>query len=601
MAAEGGEEALPAQVEAAAAAVSLELRVFHLSDQGVKELGRLELCGRLPPATLQEEAEATIDGGAVDSQAGPGFYLAIFEGGEIKDLAHLSSLEGHHGANKENAELAEGKAPAKGKTSGEKEKSVEKGKDGSGEQWEESSKEEEENWWESSEEEEEVVGSSEEEEEETGSSEEEEEVVGSSEEEEEEAGSSEEEEEQGDTQLHLQVRIWPAPSLATLILFSGGRWNLTREYRIHWLKDDQKEDLLGIIGTEGNEKQVLKETNEFDAAQPRSLVLNTNDMEGTVNVDLIPTMDHFEVSKQLGKGASGKVYQCAYTGSTIDAHYALKMIKVEEYDDIDMYNSKEPREVNILSCLKDPNVVTFFERSAWTANECSYLDEDGNSYLEQFENASDGSADTESLVSQFGNVALDDFEFERIGPKYIFILMEYCIGTLKNFLSIEEREINVEQSWTLFEKISEAVKCIHQDGVIHRDLKPDNIFIGSGGRIKIGDFGHACWAASHIDGQEGTPDRGTELYAAPELYSGQVTNKVDIYSLGVIFVEMFHPFQSDHERCIVLMNLKESIYPTEWEGDSVLMKKLTASCPSDRPSASDVLEHIGKRQRSIDG
>lgn len=78
----------------------------------------------------------------------------------------------------------------------------------------------------------------------------------------------------------------------------------------------------------------------------------------------------------------------------------------------------------------------------------------------------------------------------------------------------------MEKAWKLFEKITEAGECIHQKGVIHRDLKPDNIFIGQGGEVKIGDFGHSCWADSYNDGKEGTPDRGTRAYAAPELDSG---------------------------------------------------------------------------------
>ncbi|KAG2626670.1 hypothetical protein PVAP13_3KG237008 [Panicum virgatum] len=166
--------------------------------------------------------------------------------------------------------------------------------------------------------------------------------------------------------------------------------------------------------------------------------------------------------------------------------------------------------------------------------------------------------------------------------------MENCIRTVEDISSIGKCEINMEKAWTLFEKITEAVECIHQKGVIHRDLKLGNIFIGKG-EVKIGDFGHSCWADSYTDGKEGTPDRGTHIYAAPELYLGQVTYKVDVYSLGIIYLEIFHPFGSGSERAKVLCNVKLGTYPDNWMGETALLEKMTDLCHSNRASANDVL------------
>ena len=79
--------------------------------------------------------------------------------------------------------------------------------------------------------------------------------------------------------------------------------------------------------------------------------------------------------------------------------------------------------------------------------------------------------------------------------------------------------VDVEVAWTLFTEITKAVKYIHENGVIHRDLKPGNVFLVSSGtcKIVIGDFGHSCWSKNYIDGKKGTPLRGTPLYSAPEL------------------------------------------------------------------------------------
>jgi serine/threonine protein kinase len=79
--------------------------------------------------------------------------------------------------------------------------------------------------------------------------------------------------------------------------------------------------------------------------------------------------------------------------------------------------------------------------------------------------------------------------------------------------------MDVEESWFIFKEIVKAVQLTHRSGVIHRDLKPDNIFFGNAdtNAIKLGDFGHACWAKQYAAGEAGTPNRGTEWYCAPEL------------------------------------------------------------------------------------
>uniref|UniRef100_A0A0E0PCN6 Protein kinase domain-containing protein n=1 Tax=Oryza rufipogon TaxID=4529 RepID=A0A0E0PCN6_ORYRU len=148
-----------------------------------------------------------------------------------------------------------------------------------------------------------------------------------------------------------------------------------------------------------------------------------------------------------------------------------------------------------------------------------------------------------------------------VPPKMICQVPVRINMTLRNDLRFGPREINTEESWMLFEEITRAVQCIHHEGIVHRDLKPSNIFFGSNGLVKIADFGHACWATNKIDELKGTPDRGTPMYSAPELKEGQhVTEK--------------------------------------WSGDSVLLKKLTALIPSNRPSTDEILKYIAQRRSS---
>ncbi|XP_062226440.1 eIF-2-alpha kinase GCN2-like [Phragmites australis] len=515
MAAVGVEEA-PAQVDGAAAAVAVGLRFYHLGHKGIKTMGTLKLHGPMPPPPPRGDADADVtfmdDGGVDHSQLGMGMYVALFQGGEIKDLARLSSLEGQPVAEME--EVLEGKS----RTSSEE---VEKGED-----------------------------------------------------------EEEEEEEEVEEDLYtVQVRIWPGDSHAVFILFDDGLWTLTRAYNLSWLRQYETKEFLSMI---------LKDANEIGSTVVPSFNFSRSlssqlDFEGQLDLDdyvfseMNPRICDFGDGQPIGDGATCGVqrffYQDAYGNN---AQCAIKVIKLtEKYEPAAVMDNKEPREVAILSSFRDPHVPAFYQ--AWVS--AGYF----KMYLKD-----KGSLNDELIGTDDDEDEDKDDELKDL----LFIQMEYCTSTVWDILFRGERQITVEQSWELFEKIVEAVKRIHLKGVIHRDLKPGNIFIGPSGAVKIGDFGHACWAKNYIAGQVGTPNCGTDLYAAPELEDGHITEKVDIYSIGVIFVDIFHPFKSGHERFSALRNLKKSIYPTDWVGDTELLKKLTAFCPSERPSANDVLGYI---------
>lgn len=118
-----------------------------------------------------------------------------------------------------------------------------------------------------------------------------------------------------------------------------------------------------------------------------------------------------------------------------------------------------------------------------------------------------------------------------------------------------------------FLQVLDAVLYVHQKGMMHRDLKPSNIFFALDGGIKVGDFGLVTGSAfGHLQSsyvmlkslpeenhrRQHTGNLGSHFYMSPELMLGQkYDQKVDVFSLGVIFFELHYPFATEMERAKV--------------------------------------------------
>ncbi len=136
-------------------------------------------------------------------------------------------------------------------------------------------------------------------------------------------------------------------------------------------------------------------------------------------------------------------------------------------------------------------------------------------------------------------VTLHDF---GQAARFFYLLMEFVDGVnLRQ--AMQAGRFTPEQALALVPKICDALQYAHGEGVLHRDIKPDNILLDAKGRVKIADFGIAKLA-----GEAELPvmltrsgmQLGTPAYMAPEqmVNPGEVDHRADIYSLGVVLYEM---------------------------------------------------------------
>lgn len=145
------------------------------------------------------------------------------------------------------------------------------------------------------------------------------------------------------------------------------------------------------------------------------------------------------------------------------------------------------------------------------------------------------------------------------GDRLQYIVMEYVEGiTLKEYIE-QQGKLGIKETVHFTMQILRALQHAHDKGIVHRDIKPQNIMLLSNGNIKVTDFGIARF--SYSDTKTMTDSAiGSVHYISPEQARGDATDdRADIYSVGVVMYEMLTgqlPFQSENSVSVALMQLQ---------------------------------------------
>ncbi|MBK6087767.1 Stk1 family PASTA domain-containing Ser/Thr kinase [Ruminococcus difficilis] len=257
----------------------------------------------------------------------------------------------------------------------------------------------------------------------------------------------------------------------------------------------------------------------------------------------------YEIRELIGVGGMANVYHCY---DTIDAReVAIKILKDEFLDNEDFIR-RFKNESKAIAVLNHPNIVRVYDVS--------------------------------------------------FGDMIQYIVMEYIDGiTLKEYIDMQ-KVLDWKETVHLTTQILKALQHAHENGIVHRDIKPHNIMLLQDGTIKVTDFGIARFS-SNATRTMTEQAIGSVHYIAPEQARGEKTDgKTDIYSVGVMMYEMLTgtlPFDGDSAVTVALMQLQakakrpREINPDIPEGLEEITMKAMQKDPEDRyHSAVEMLSDI---------
>ncbi len=226
---------------------------------------------------------------------------------------------------------------------------------------------------------------------------------------------------------------------------------------------------------------------------------------------------------------------------------------------------------------------------------------DNSDFLRRFRNESKAIA----VLSHPNIVKVYDVSF---GDRIQYIVMEYVDGiTLKQYIE-QQGEIKWREALYFTVQILQALQHAHERGIIHRDIKPQNIMLLEDGSIKVMDFGIARFTQAET---QTMTDKaiGSVHYIAPEqARGGHINDKADIYSVGVMLYEMLTgqlPFVADNAVSVAIMQMQAEptpptrINPSIPKGLEEITMHAMEKNPAQRfPSAADMLEDIERFRRN---
>ena len=256
--------------------------------------------------------------------------------------------------------------------------------------------------------------------------------------------------------------------------------------------------------------------------------------------------NRYEVEDLLGSGGMSSVFRAFDTG--LERRVALKVLH-EHFSDDPEYVERFRREAQAIARLSHPNIVTVIDRGEYEGRQ--------------------------------------------------FIVFEHVAG--ENLKELVEREgpLAVPQALALTHQVARGLAFAHEHGIVHRDVKPQNVLVNDDGAVKVTDFG----IARSLERDEGLTMTGTLLgtsdYIAPEQARGEpVDERSDQYSLGVLLYELLTgcvPYEGENFMTVAVKHLRDPVPSLRGARPDVsprveaVVRRAMAKRPEDRFPSTEAL------------
>jgi serine/threonine-protein kinase len=264
----------------------------------------------------------------------------------------------------------------------------------------------------------------------------------------------------------------------------------------------------------------------------------------------------YQVESRIARGGMATVYRALDV--RLDRHVALKVMH-QIYADDDEFVARFIREAKSAARLSHPNVVSVFDQG------------------------------------------------EDAG--HVFLAMEYVQGRTLRDLLRERHTLRPQEALSILAPVLAALSAAHAAGLVHRDVKPENVLLADDGRVKVADFGLARAAATHTT-TSATTLIGTVAYLAPEQVTRGVADaRSDVYAAGIMLFEMLTgrpPYDGETPISVAYRHAHESVPAPSTAVDGIpasvdaLVEHATARDPDRRPvDAGAFLAEAARVRRSL--
>ncbi len=253
--------------------------------------------------------------------------------------------------------------------------------------------------------------------------------------------------------------------------------------------------------------------------------------------------NRYEIVGQVGTGGMSDVYKAK--DHALGRYVAIKVLKSEFSEDTN-FVSKFRTEAQSAAVLEHPNIVNIYDVGS----------ENGIHY----------------------------------------IVMEYVEGiTLKTYIE-KKGQLTYKEALSIAIQVGRGIQAAHAKNIVHRDIKPQNIIISTDGKVKVTDFGIARAVSENTIHSD---VMGSVHYASPEqARNGYVSNRSDIYSLGIVMYEMVTgrvPFDGDSTVAVAIQHLQDEMDPPSKYAPNlpisleIIIQKCTQKSPDRRYDSMESL------------